>query len=471
MELDPQVKARHDALSPYAGRFLERAAADPAYRRPVDMRSPELPPFMLRYPYRLQSWPTFLSPRTVAEVARVNRELARLLRAVPQRLFAGDAQRIADYYRVPLPAVREILTEPSGFDTALARGDYLAAADGLQLVEMNLSAVIGGWQIRFWADLYRRRAYLGEFVDDEAPRLRFHDPFAALVEYIRSLAAATPGVAADTLNLAVVEGVEVDDRSAAATPLFVADYRRLLEEGGPGLDGELIPQADYRDFVVRDGRVEVGGRRVHAIVEHRVQLTPEPVLQAFKNGRVLLFNGPTSRILNDKRNLALLSEHADSELFDDGERRLIEGHLPWTREVRDEFTTYRGERVHMPTLLRDERRRMVLKHGMSARGESVVMGDAVSEELWRATLDHALAQGFWVAQERVQPARYLYQHGDEGMELHDVVWGLFAFGDVFGGGFLRVMPVGSTGPINSARGASEGIFYEAEPPVAGGEAG
>jgi hypothetical protein len=64
-------------------------------------------------------------------------------------------------------------------------------------------------------------------------------------------------------------------------------------------------------------------------------------------------------------------------------------------------------------------------------------------------------------QEHVESRPYLYQLGEQGSAVHDVIWGLFCFGNLYGGAFLRMLPKGSgDGVINSARGATEGILLE-----------
>ena len=47
---------------------------------------------------------------------------------------------------------------------------------------------------------------------------------------------------------------------------------------------------------------------------------------------------------------------------------------------------------------------------------------------------------------------------------HEVVWGLFVFGQEYAGGFLRIIPKTENikGIINTARGAYETVFFEVD---------
>ena len=85
--------------------------------------------------------------------------------------------------------------------------------------------------------------------------------------------------------------------------------------------------------------------------------------------------------------------------------------------------------------------------------------------------DDALMQSFRLLREDVpeglhsrivQVATHMPQHKVAPAEAapHDVIWGLFVFGDHYGGGFTRLIPRGVTGVINAARGALEGVLFE-----------
>jgi hypothetical protein len=58
----------------------------------------------------------------------------------------------------------------------------------------------------------------------------------------------------------------------------------------------------------------------------------------------------------------------------------------------------------------------------------------------------------------------VYQFGEEGYIKHEVVWGLFVFGQEYAGGFLRIIPKTENikGIINTARGAYETVFFEVD---------
>ena len=58
-------------------------------------------------------------------------------------------------------------------------------------------------------------------------------------------------------------------------------------------------------------------------------------MEAVKKGNLVLCNGPVARIVSNKLNLALLSEHQDTDMFTLEERETIKKHIPWTRKIVD----------------------------------------------------------------------------------------------------------------------------------------
>jgi hypothetical protein len=172
-----------------------------------------------------------------------------------------------------------------------------------------------------------------------------------------------------------------------------------------------------------------------------------------------------SPVLSHKINLALLSDLEGSDLWSDEERAVIRTHIPWTRLVTDDFVDYQGERVYLPDILASERDRMVLKLGLSRQGTDVHAGRFTPAGRWQELGRAALEQGGWIVQEFQECLRWPFLHPDGGTVVpHDVVWGIFIFGSHYGGGFLRVLPAGRAGVLNTLRGAKPSVLLEVAEP-------
>jgi hypothetical protein len=102
----------------------------------------------------------------------------------------------------------------------------------------------------------------------------------------------------------------------------------------------------------------------------------------------------------------------------------------------------------------------VLKKAGGHGGSGVVLGRFAAPERWREALATALREGDWVVQETLESLPYLYQSGDYGCSIHDVIWGPFVFGNRYGGVVLRMQPAAAGGPVNLTLHATEGIVLE-----------
>jgi hypothetical protein len=245
----------------------------------------------------------------------------------------------------------------------------------------------------------------------------------------------------------------------AATTVLQRELERACREAATPLRGQVIA-CHYSQLVTVQGMLFHGRTQVHAILELCPDVAPPAVCRSFKAGKLLLFNGPISPLLLDKSNLALLSEHQGAGVFSPQEQEVIRRHIPWTRRVAAARAQFEGEEVWLPDLLATERCRLVLKEGRSSGGRGVYLGLATSPAEWEEVVRKALDGGGWVVQERLESLPYLYQCGDDGCVPHDVIWGPFVFGDVYGGVILRMQPKAARGVVNANLGATEGIVLE-----------
>lgn len=411
--------------------------------------------------YRLQPWPLFVDAAAVSEIGAMMAGLTRLLKSVPERFFGNDPEILADYYGQDEKTAKLCATlfgQPGFLDTLLARGDFLENASGFQCMEVNLSSNLGGWQSLIWETLYLEAPPLAAFLRDSGLRVAARDTIRVLIEHVVEHALRKDLGHGGELNLLFALTADELDR-LVLRDMVSQVYSRYLRETH-GLEGQVLV-ARFEELESRSDELYLGDCRAHIVIEQYRGWVPRPVLFASLSGNALLINGTVTRILDDRRNLALLSEHQDSEYFADEERALIRRFVPWTRVVTSDFTDYAGARSPLPALLAGRQEDLVLKHVFSMGGEQVRIGAAMPRQAWEAAVEQALAEeGRWIAQELIHPVRYWRQTGASGCAPHDLVWGLFTFGDRYGGGFLRMKRSGTPALVNSAQGAEESIIFE-----------
>jgi len=462
MEVSEEVRAAHQDLSPVASRFLDYALAHTEVQRRLEFKSADgVPEWMRGYTFELQSWPVFLGAEKLRQISRATVEVTRLVRSIPERIFHNDAHRITEFYGWNNEFITALLLEPpNGLDNALTRCDFIDGEDGFKCVEINASANIGGWQLRFWERVCRTNPSIAPFLIAENELRPFHrDPWFAAFLHIMNETRRT-GIADDEINVALITNREHPIGPAVQSDLNDL-YEEVLASAGPGLSGHVLGCVDYEELIVRGVQLSVRGQRVHAVLDYGGGQVPRHVYRCFKAEAVGLYNGPLGELLGDKRNLALLSQLEESDLLTAAERTIVRDHVPWSREAADGRTTFRGETMPLLDFAKARRESLVLKPADGRSGLDVFIGSQTSPQEWSARLETAAASRGYLLQEYVRSWPFLFQYGPAGCALHDLVWGTFCFGENYGGGFIRMLPR-DRGPsvINSARGACEGIMFE-----------
>ncbi|HEX4621766.1 MAG TPA: hypothetical protein VH208_09395, partial [Myxococcaceae bacterium] len=442
-----------DASAAAAGEDLWSAELEQAHRdlseldlrfRRYAMRAPEL----LRgrnyenMLYHAQVWPTFIGACKLAEFKRASRCACNLLRTIPDRFYRYDPARAAALYQVLSSAELEmLLSPPNGSETLVGRGDFINTPQGFKCIEFNFTPNVGGWEAGVVATHLRGVQALTSFLAEQPETLCFTDPIARLLHYIFDIAPAAV-IATGALNVVFVIH-EVAQEEFATGPGFELSGRTLQAAAAAAASAGSLTAVHfcrYAELATRNDRVYFGETQIHAIVELDDSRRPPAIYQAFKRGGVLILDGPLGRLASTKLNLALAWELAAAWLLTDDEERELFEVFPWTRQVLPGIVGFRGEQVAFAEFLARRREQLVLKREDSSGGKGVWLGRDTRAADWESLSRHALAEGTWVAQELVEFVPYLYQCGEQGCDVHDVIWGPFYFGDTYGGTILRMQP-------------------------------
>lgn len=458
-----EILALHGELSAAAVTFLKFAEQTPEVFARHRFHKYEESPLMY---YELHRWPVLVDARRNRLLETVSVGLSRLVKRGPRLLLDGDPRRVAEFYGVSPERARaavEALALTDDARGALSRGDFIDSADGLKCLEVNMMAGLGGWETALKAQVVMDQPVLQRFIKEQGLRVQLQDTLRAFLAHVIDDVRRTVTWDGEC-NLAVLfpDGEPPDpEGSKMASLLLNSTFSELLEAEGArgevfiGTYGE-VKDAEGHGFTMR-------GRRLHAVQEHDARDRLEVVGPAFDAraraavaARTLcLYNGPAQEVLDDKLNIALLSENAESPALSPEERALIHRHIPWTRRVRRTHTPRGGTQVWLPDeLTADKRDGWVLKAGRAYGGKSVLIGRAMTAEAWDEAIQEALAHGGWIVQERVEPRPYHFLRDDGTVGPHILIWGSFVFGERYGGTMVRMNPTGQgKDVVNATQGA------------------
>lgn len=458
------VRHRHRRLSPLDWALRESGFAAGATAEDRSFRRLAGSVLAADDDFAYHPWPLLLDQQRWREIEADAVAVTRLLLDVPARLRGEGNETLARVLDLYPAAIQDILlAEPSGVSSAICRGDFFLGADGLQLLELNVSPNSGGWESGEMGRRYLGRADVAAALEASGGDAMVLDPVRSLFEHLvaetRLHVRPSPTRLDTALLIAPGQGAAF---GAALVERLHALYRDVL--AAEGLSGELL-SAEPGTLRVERGEARVGERRVHAVVEDAVRSSPA-VYRAFKGRRLALFNGPLEPILSDKRLPALLSEAAETDLYSEAERRLVRRLVPWTRPL----TARLRDQV-----LRD-RHLLVVKPAREAGGRGVTLGHRTDPGTWRQRVEEGVDAGDYVVQRRVAPEPYLSRAGSgddpsgassDEMALWHMVWGIYVLGDRAGGVLLRMLQAAAEGVISGA-GDAVGSTVLVVPPTASG---
>jgi hypothetical protein len=413
--------------------------------------------------YTLQPWPTFVNGQMKNRLKEAGTRVCHLIESIPERIFDNDTAKIAAYFQIPIDVVTYLLAgeDHDHLHGLLARGDFVYSPQGLKCLEFNISSSLGGWHSPLWEPLYLNTSIMTKFFQEYRVKPRQCDLFNILFTHlIQGGLKKFPH--SSEINVAFAGRNIASCISEQQFQHISWLYGQTLKSNHSRLSGEVV-FCEFDQLNGVNNFVFFKDRKIHVVVELYFGEVPRQILQVFLSGNVVLYNGPVSWLLSNKLNLALLSELENSDLFDPEERETIRKYVPWTRKTVDGGSQYGTQRIGLADFVSANKDRLVLKPANNLGGMGITVGKLTPLPEWHRAVTQAFSEGDWVVQEYVGSLPFFYQSGDYGAEEHDTIWGIFVFGALYGGSWVRVLSRSrGRGIVNAHQGAEGSIVLEVE---------
>lgn len=407
--------------------------------------------FMRTYQYPINSWPFFVSPAFVANMEEMNGNILRITYAAIRGIFNNDPARMAAAMGIDTVRCSLFLGKLNLSDICF-RTDAVLTASGLKLVEVNVGTSIGGWQIQWMDETFRNHPGYRGFFDQHSVNCR-NTPvtfFRFLIESAARIQDAAPRI----ILVKVRKGFDPD--------MYGEFLHHCIGEAvaGSGVDASIRFFASFDELEVTSQGTFHDGDRIHLVTFGDLSgEPPAPVelLRSMLAGRLACPDFPTNMVLSDKRAMALLHHAVQVGALPAADAALVTRYVPRTFLM--------GGPLYRPALMDELLTRKddyVVKQCDGMQGIDVYVGRFMTAEDWAAKLGTLERPELWIAQEYCESVCF-YGHAPGSRQVFDFVWGVFQFGERFGGSWIRMMPVDGNydGVINSARGAQERIVFEA----------
>ncbi|MET7731854.1 hypothetical protein ABZT02_10845 [Streptomyces sp. NPDC005402] len=377
--------------------------------------------------------PLVVSPDAAREMWDTTRTCLARLRARASRVLADGCGSALDGLGYPPDEASWLASihTPAALDIAgsFARADFVLGPDGPRLVEINVGPTVGGIGILDrYADVVDDLPGAADLFRSTSPSVRLPRPAGPWGRALRRLADVPAGGPRPRIVLAVT-----DEEADIPIPHDAAHYL-----SAQGFDATVARTSD----ISFDGsRATVGEQRVDLVygcftydevITPRYRAFVDTALACHARGGPVYVAPPVFSLLGNKAMLAM----EDGEQPADGP-----GGVAATRLVT-------------PAALaraRAERERLVLKPAIGYGGRGVVIGRAVSAEVWDERLRAALARPH-VLQDYVAPSS-LDLPVAGGHAPFEVGIGCLYVDGHFAGFLARGVPAGTGGVANVHQGA------------------
>jgi uncharacterized circularly permuted ATP-grasp superfamily protein len=196
----------------------------------------------------------------------------------------------------------------------------------------------------------------------------------------------------------------------------------------------------------RDGWIYANGRRID-ILYRRLLMNEyyerrddyRAFLEGYRAQKTCYINTFRSKLVHKKAVFGPLTDERYARVLSVEQREAIRQHIPWTRLLREQKTTFRGLRIDLLDFVRANRKYFVIKPNDEYGGKGVTLGFAASQQEWDDALDGSLHSPH-VVQEVVDIYRepFLVKAGD-GWELVPTIIDLDPYlnGPLMGGCLTR----------------------------------
>jgi hypothetical protein len=395
--------------------------------------------------------PSFIAPTDYADVRAVCRQILAAIAKVEARLGTGLWDRVD-----LTPAERELVAIDPGYRSSspTCRLDSFLTPSAYQFVELNAETPAGIGYAEALVEIFLELPILQKF----QRRYRLHR-FQARSRLLETLVSCyrEAGGREERPRIAIVDYDDVPTRAehhlfeeffeSKGYPSIVCDPRRLTYEGGRLRHEGVAIDIVYKRLLVNE------------LLEKAGQLTA--FLQAARDRAVTVVNPFRCKPIHKKAIFAVLTDDDLQPLFTAGEREAIAAHVPWTRRVREERSTFRGKAIDLPAFIREHRGSLVMKPNDEYGGKGVFIGWETSEADWDRALAEALETSY-VVQWKVELLRQSFPEiTPDGLRFRDMVVDLDPF--VFNGeveGFLTRLSGTSLANVTSGGGQVPAFLVE-----------
>lgn len=406
------------------------------------------------------TWPLIFSQARREEFEQIIKKVPALMQKAVRIYFGTDAESFSEYLQMSgsiLQLLHDVTIDSRDY---LQRHDVLFSNHQCKLLEINAGSDLGAWEADW---LYTHLdTIFAQYPDLKPVKLTYIKVMDALFTALfQSISRLKTSKKVGNI-LFIVEDFSEDGLSRVKES-FLKTKNKFISQY-PDAQLLLCHEPENVEFG-NDRSVICNGITFDAVIQSHSKC-PESVhlnlISSFLAGKAHYPDNPLQTLIGNKILMALLYEDKVMAELTSAEVGFIKAYIPWSKRFIEQTVSWEGQAFQLSDLLKQQQHRFVLKKGESMRGEDVIIGQAVSQEVWVKEVEQLINAGGWLVQEYCPPDTISNCDANGFCEL-EPVWGIYDFGHAYSGGIVRAARVKDRpGVINSARGASLYLVAEAE---------
>jgi uncharacterized circularly permuted ATP-grasp superfamily protein len=237
---------------------------------------------------------------------------------------------------------------------------------------------------------------------------------------------------------------------------------------------DYFESCGFKTLIADPGELEYNGKTLVAgsfeidIVYKRVLIheflekfgLKHPLVDAYTDHNVCMANSFRVKIPHKKALFSVLSGERFEHLFTKSQLAAIKTHIPWTRNVEECTTHFKGKEVDLIGFINKNRDSFLIKPNDDYGGHGIVLGWESSDSDWEAKIAEALKEPY-VVQERAPVTKQEFPVFSETAYLQNLLvdFDPFLFRNQVEGGMVRLS---SAALVNVSQGGGQTAFIVLE---------
>lgn len=271
--------------------------------------------------------------------------------------------------------------------SATARMDSFLTADSFKFVEINGESPAGVAYVNTLAEIYRELPIFQEFT--KTFPVRFVSPLEHTIHGLLHAYHEEFDGREERPSIAIVDFQDVP------TTYEFALIKAFLERHG--MPCEVV---DPRALECRDGWIYANGRRIDILYRrlllneyHAIRDECPAFLEGYVAQKTCYLNSFRTKLVHKKALFAFLTDTRYTSILTPEQQYAVAQHIPWTRLLREQKTSFRGLSIDLTSFVRANRAYFIIKPNDEYGGSGVTLGFAASQSEWELAITEGLKRG------------------------------------------------------------------------------